>query len=237
MGDPEEQCTGSAWQNGNLGQSQAHYQEGDTVPYRAIIANAQLGEEYTVTIEWDTTKDGKHAIDYLKTFNATEETADPCTGVAGAICGGPTLEPIPNDPNVVSEGVTPSGGSFTTYNGHVTNVSGYTRTGSYEGSSSTKIVITIAPNADGSIVLAWGGHIATRADWGADSSAVAIPGSPYHMRLVGFSCSNPTNCSVGNQDRSLSSEAIIFPAHVTITKLAVPQSEQRFLHSPQLALD
>jgi len=34
------------------------------------------------------------------------------------------------------------------------------------------------------LVLAWGGHIATRGDWGANNAAVSISGSPYHTRLL-----------------------------------------------------
>jgi len=59
-------------------------------------------------------------------------------------------------------------------------------------------------------VLAWGGHIATRYDWGYDPdtmepySAGAINGSPYHMRLVDWNLGN-----LGNTDRSLSADAVI----------------------------
>jgi hypothetical protein len=38
------------------------------------------------------------------------------------------------------------------------------------------------------------------------------------MRLIGFTCSNVANCGVGNQDRSLSNEAVIFPGSITIVK-------------------
>ena len=64
------------------------------------------------------------------------------------------------------------------------------------------------------VVLAWGGHIATRLDWGIGNSAVAISGSPFHTRLIGLDGSG------GNQDRALSSDAVTFPASITITKVA-----------------
>src|SRR6185436_8118677 len=60
--------------------------------------------------------------------------------------------------------------------------------------------------------LAWGGHIATRVSWGAGSSAVAISGSPYHTRLLDLDGSG------GNQDRSLSADAVIFPGFIHIVK-------------------
>jgi hypothetical protein len=61
-------------------------------------------------------------------------------------------------------------------------------------------------------VISWGGRIATRKDWGNNNSAVAISGSPYHTRLVDLDGSG------GNQDRSLSAAAVIFPAVINITK-------------------
>ncbi len=60
-------------------------------------------------------------------------------------------------------------------------------------------------------VLAWGGHIAAKFDWGcADGprSASGISGSPYHMRIKSIIV-NGTPISLGNQDRSLSAAAVI----------------------------
>jgi hypothetical protein len=63
-------------------------------------------------------------------------------------------------------------------------------------------------------VLAWGGHIASRIDWGCTDSirsASGISGSPYHMRIKSASV-NGTPLSLGNQDRSLSAGAVVFLA-------------------------
>src|SRR5262245_44750588 len=57
------------WQNGNLGASQAHYGEGESVPYRAVMQNLTEGNTYYLQIEWDTTQSGKHALDYITTWN------------------------------------------------------------------------------------------------------------------------------------------------------------------------
>src|SRR5262249_16063732 len=64
-------CTGSAWVNGNAGASNSHWLEGDSIAYRMRFDNLTLAS-HTVTIEWDTTQQGKHAIDYLTTYNRTE---------------------------------------------------------------------------------------------------------------------------------------------------------------------
>src|SRR4029077_17721362 len=84
-----------------------------------------------------------------------------------------------------------------------------------------QIAITFSASV-GNPVLAWGGHIASRADWGANNSAVAISGSPYHMRLIDLDGAG------GNQDRSLSEGAVIFPASITIIKDATPNGSTPF---------
>jgi len=97
---------------------------------------------------------------------------------------------------------------------------------------------------DCSVVLAWGGHIASRADWGDDNAAVNITGSPYHMRQKalyvtstwidadsdGFIDTGEAGNvpGVGNQDRSLSNQAVIFPGSITIIKDADPNDPKDF---------
>src|SRR5881397_3487985 len=79
------------WQNGNLGSSQAHYAEGESVPYRAVLTNAKEGTIYWLTIEWDTTQQGKHALDYITSWDASfpgarnETIPNPLAGVAGLL--------------------------------------------------------------------------------------------------------------------------------------------------------
>jgi hypothetical protein len=129
------------------------------------------------------------------------------------------------DANWVGSQIT---GNFTLYNGTITGLSTYTVPANYLGDTSTSITITLTADATGDAVLAWGGHIADRADWGEDNSAIAIPGSPYHMRLEKFTCSNDNQCNVGQQDRSLSAGAVVYPADVTIIKQASPEGSTLF---------
>jgi len=208
------------WDNGNLGASKSFYQEGDSIPYRLVMDNLPLAS-HTVTIEWDTTKSSKHAIDYLTTFNRTVVTANPCLGVTP--CTSSTTVPIPTDPQVTGAGITPVAGNFTIWGGTITAVSAYSYAGGtgFIGDKSARITITFTAT-QANPVIAWGGHIATRADWGIGNSAVAISGSPYHTRLDNLDGSG------GNQDRSLSAEAVIFPASITIIKDAVPNDPQDF---------
>ena len=207
------------WVNGNLGASKAVYSEGDSIPYRLVMDNLSLAS-HTVTIQWDTTKSSKHALDYLTTFNRTVTTANPCLGIAG--CSASTTFPIPVDPQVTGGGVTPVAGNFTLFGGTITSVSAYSGGAGFPvGDLSRSISITFTAS-QANPVLAWGGHIATRADWGSGNSAVAISGSPYHTSLVDLDGSG------GSQDRSLSAEAVIFPASITVKKDAVPNDAQDF---------
>jgi hypothetical protein len=221
-------CTLDAWQNGNVNQNQAHYHEGDSVPYRMKFDLLVPGGSNTVTISYDTTKGGKHALDYLTDYDRTESIGnDPCSGVANCLLGSRANFPIPQDLRVANgENQVPGGdditqipGSFSMFGGTITAVSTYTVTGSYAGDSSTFLTITftsILPNP----VLAWGGHIATRPDWGVSNSAIGISGSPYHTRLEDI------NGGGGNQDRSLSAGAVFFPIAVTIVKETNPDDAQ-----------
>lgn len=208
----------SEWVNGNLNDNKAHWVEGQTVPYRIILSGmTATSTGNTLTIEWDTTKQGKHATDYIETFNATESAADPCAGQGCNLAAPDSTIAIPVDPMAVNQ----QAGVITAWGATITGISSYTLSGDYAGDSSTRITITFtADSAD--VVFAWGGHIATRVDWGAGSSATAIPGSPYHMRLIEL------NGSGGNQDRALAAAAVTLPANITIIKVANPESSFAF---------
>jgi uncharacterized repeat protein (TIGR01451 family) len=201
--------------NGNLGASKSVYFEGDSIPYRMRFGNLSLASHY-VDIEWDTTKSGKHALDYITTFNRTVTDANPCVGVAG--CSGFTTFPIPADPQNASISQLP--GDFRIYGGTITSVSAYSYPNGpgFTGDKSARLRVTFTASVTNP-VLAWGGHIATRLDWGTGGSAVAISGSPYHTRLISLDGSG------GNQDRSLSAAAVIFPGNITVIKDVNPGTD------------
>src|SRR4029079_16461667 len=205
--------SGTQWVNGNLGESKSVYFEGDSIPYRLTFGNLSTSGTHTVKIEWDTTKASKHAIDYIDTFNQSVANANPCLGVSGCNAATFTTFAIPADPQVTGGGLTPIAGNFRLYGGTITNVSSYTYSNGsgFTGDKSASIVISFNATV-ANPVLARGGHIATRKDWGNANSAVAISGSPYHTRLLDLDGSG------GNQDRSLSAAAVIFPGFIHIVK-------------------
>src|SRR5690606_18960534 len=62
-GTPKIPCTDAQFQNGNLNSNDSQYIEGEAVPYRTNITGLTGGETYSITIAFDTTKGGKHALD------------------------------------------------------------------------------------------------------------------------------------------------------------------------------
>ena len=228
--------------------------EGDTIPYRTRFQDLVPGTTYSITIEWDTSKSGKHAIDYLNTFNATMTAADPCASLSGlpaGLCTTSSTLPIPvdsimqSDPDWIANGGVQDSGQFTMFGGTLIDTGQYTldrsvgadvtepsttcsAPGCYAGDTSTFITVTFEA-AETDVVMAWGGHIGARDDWGQDNSAVFISGSPYHMRIKSWrDITNNKDLNVGNTDRSLSAQAVIFPASITIVKAATPEGSTSF---------
>ena len=210
-GTPKNGCdVNNEWITGDVTASKAQYLEGDSLPYRLIITGLTPGSTgNTVTIQWDTTKQGIHAIDYITTYNRTE-SANPCTlnNQGDPICGpGVDTFPIPTDPDLPA-GIQQSG-NLTAFGGDITAVSAYALEGDYSGDSSRKLTITFDAGTTDTVVIAWGGHISTRADWGFGNSSINIPGSPYHTSLD------------NGRDVQLKLAAVLFPGIVTIIKQVV----------------
>jgi len=185
-----------------------------------------IGTQVTITIGYDIKNSSKHAFDFLTHYNrmlphtfylhSTAETINPLAGTSLPASTPFTTYAIP----VPSAAGTPVAGmptnSFnaipaaerlmTCYNGTIDTIY-YVVQGSLTASQSeTQVSIKLTPTA-ATAVLIWGGHLGSRADWGytgtSPKSAGGISGSPFHMRLVGWSLG-----SVGNQDRSLAGPAV-----------------------------
>ncbi len=208
--------TTCSWQSGNINDSNSHYSEGDYVPFRLVMPGLTVSNTYTTTIEYDFIESsGKHAYDYLGTYNNTVTGANPCLGVTG--CSSSTQFPIPTDTTCLNA-QPPTQQFMTIFGGEITSV---TRLGTHPCQSGSAVAVQyqIVFHASAvNVVLAWAGHIATQADWGPGQGATGINGSPYHMRLISF-C-DPV-CAGGNQDRSLSAGAV---AAVTLTTQAAAAS-------------
>jgi len=247
-GDGSILCTGSAWVNGNAGFQNSQYSEDQYLPYRMRLSNLVVGTNYTVVLGYDVKNSGAHAIDYLGSYNtltisnrATSTATlragvDPCSGVAGCVLASPTsTAPITLDNVAVTNQTNPftNGPVYQPSNQQFTIWGASGLTFAYEsidGNVATdsqverRVRITFTATVSNP-VLAWSGHVGYGGDWGAGNSAGGINGSPYHMRLIGL-CDTTTppapvgGCTTGgNQDRSLSADAVIISGIINIVKV------------------
>jgi hypothetical protein len=215
-----------AWASGNLNGSQAHYAEKWSIPYRLTITGLTDGSHVAV-IEWDFRQGGKFALDYithynsidngpgshLNTFGHTKEAIDPRIGVSGVSgsASTTTIPAVPQDDVANSFNALPNDSlrKMSIWNGTITSIVYGPVASLVDAASAQQATITFTSTAS-TVVLSWGGHIASEQDWGVGNSASAISGSPYHTRLISFDGSG------GNQDRSLSADAVIDPPTCTL---------------------
>lgn len=220
---------GCHWINGNLNASNSTYHEGDATVQRLAIDNLTTGD-HTVIIKYGTTKGGKHAYDYLTNDNFSELNPNPLT--ASDLCD-PSLtnlancasltavdsDLIPTDPNAAGHDTATANRHFRIRNGTWVAggiLSGPTVvSGSYAADSETAITIkfhvdsTTCSGAHANkceVLITWGAHISSQADWGAGNSAVSIPGSPYHVQIADVDGSSITG---GGRDNQMQASAII----------------------------
>ena len=101
-GSPEP-CQGSSgakvngyqnWIGGNANASNAHWAEGQFIPYRAVISGLPAGT-YQAQFQYDTTWKGLHAIDYLGSFDATESIS-PTGSLTNANNNNPCADALPS---------------------------------------------------------------------------------------------------------------------------------------------
>ena len=223
-----------AWVNGNLNSTQSHYTEGQSAPYRVIMTGMPANTLVTLELEYDVKHSGRHALDYLTHYDRLQphvqyghasEEIDPTIGTFFTEGSGFTTFTIPPPPVLNSPVVNQPTDSYnnlsagekimTLWGGTITNITYGTTADLSQSNEPQQINVTFMTGntalTAGELVLAWGGHIASRHDWGSDGggvprSAGGISGSPYHMRLIDWNLGN-----LGNQDRSLSAAAMAAP--------------------------
>src|SRR5258706_4822982 len=226
--------------NANANSSNSHWSEGEFVPLRIVGTNYSAGAG-NVQFSIDVTKGGKHAYDYVGNFDSTETTAassgthanhnNPVTdliasatptspdsvGVVPAAtltgfpvaCGSNTFGASSQIPGEIKAWGTATGSPLT-----VTYVS--QNVGSSDCSTTIQVAWTdTKASFGGTIVIAYGAHIAKQSDWGSGNSAINISGSPYHTSLVQYTTGGVTK-GIGQQDAKLSANAVsAVPTSVT----------------------
>jgi hypothetical protein len=234
--------TGDNWVNGNAGASNSHYVEGMSIPYRCVMTGLPTGTPITITFGYDVRHNNHMAIDYLTHYDRLQphtifgHAAEPLNPVAGTglsslVFTTFTIPPAPVnmligfdlEPQTSYNALSAGEKLMTLYNGTITNiVYNLPYADLTAGQSEQQISITFTANGP-TAVFAWGGHIGSRLDWeydinGDPLSAGGISGSPYHMRLIGWTLNN-----LGNQDRSLSAAAVVGPPSCDVAVTPVSQ--------------
>lgn len=233
---------GCRWINGNLQGNNSLYAEGDATVQRLWKADFAPGSTHTVTIEYGTTKGGKHAYDYLTSWDWSENwiappDSDLCQDIDGCETASQHTLPIPHDPNGSGQFETGTR-NFLMRGGHLNSASIPTIvSGSYAGDSDTAITVEFTVDASGSmcsggtcgVALIFGAHIAKTSQWqpfDGTTGATSIPGSPYHVKLAAID-----GDASGQRDNQMQAGAI---ANVVIEKQTNPDgSTQQFTFNSQ----
>ncbi|NCU04350.1 MAG: hypothetical protein GXC73_10230, partial [Chitinophagaceae bacterium] len=226
--------TPNNWVNGNAGPENSHFIESWSIPYRMRITGLTNNTSHNIIIEWDImgSSGTKHAIDYIthfqnlgsntlhsSLFGHNAEVVNPGFGLtvsstntfaipAPSSAGSPVTGQPTNSFNALNLK------DFTIYNGTITSMSYVSQGNLNTDGSKTRLSINFTANFSGganTVILGWGGHIASQVDWGIGESASDINGSPYHTRLIELDGSG------GNQDRSLKADAVVVPPECNIS--------------------
>ncbi|MEJ8820312.1 hypothetical protein, partial [Lacibacter sp. H407] len=231
IGEPP---TPNNWVNGNAGPENSHFIESWSIPYRMRISGLTNNTSHNIIIEWDImgSSGTKHAIDYIthfqnlgsntlhnSLFGHNAEVVNPGFGLTVSSTNTwPIPEPSSAGSPVAGQPTTSFNAlnlkDFTIYNGTITAMSYVSQGDLTADGSKTRLSITFTANFSGganTVILGWGGHIASQSDWGIGESASDINGSPYHTRLIELDGSG------GNQDRSLKADAVVVPPGCNIT--------------------
>jgi len=228
-----------SWVGGDADGSNSHYLESHSIAYRAVMTGLpRNGKVIELVIGYDVKRGGAYAVDYLTHFqrlmphvafaHTQPEVFDPLAGVTGVgtvVTTAPIPLPTQNvsiDPDgsgtasaalqpVSSAAALPGGERvMTLYGGTLLGVSYDTEGDVNPATSSSETRVRVRFTASSATaVLAWGGHLANRWEWGFNPdgtprSAGGISGSSYHMRLISW-----TLGSVAGQERSLAADAVI----------------------------
>lgn len=226
------------WANGNINTNNSCYGEGSAVPYRYFITGTSGGEEHFFTINFQWTKGGVHAFDYIVDYDYSEAVG---IAAAGGPCGTISTSPpgdcatpsgsfalpdftdesnwtgtIPPDfydsvaspPPFVQDG--PNNLRF--YNATVDSVGPYYFTGT-ASNRELNFVVYFTVTSTGSVGFFWGGHLSTSSSdtWGAGNGSASVSGAPYHMSAMDFD-----NDGGKNQARSIQNGSICLPPTVDI---------------------
>ena len=143
---------GCRWIDGNLNSNNAIYFEGDSTVQRFWLDGLEPESTHTVTFQYGTTKGGKHAYDFLTSWDSSENwitPADRCQDIYGCEGASETTLTILNDTG--DSGHFETGiRNFVMRGGTLVNATVPTLvSGTYTGDSETDVTITYTVDASG----------------------------------------------------------------------------------------
>ena len=149
------------------------------------------------------------------TSGSQSQQADP--NLDGTSCSGSAGGPITRPEGTMTAFAPDSAGVQITG----VTIGDQTSSGSGQCNATFTVDFTLAstaPPGGSTVVLAWGGHIASQVNWGVANSAATINGSPYHMHQDSL-LQGDNSITIGSQDRQLKTNAIYYqPTVVTAIK-------------------
>jgi hypothetical protein len=252
-GTPEN-CTGSAWVNGNLGAQQAHLAEGYSIPYRARLLQLPPNTEVSLIIGFDIKTSAKNAIDYITyfdrldkpfgshflTFGHTPEIVDPSSDVAFT---GPTTTfeipapsssgtPVDNQPTTSFNSLSAGDKLMTLYGGTINDIQYVSQGTLTDASAETRIMVNFTTN-DTCPVVKGSQQCTAVLSWGGHIASQDDWGMGNSASAISGSPYHMRLIgwnlgNLGNQDRSLAASAVVAPALITIVKNTIPDDEQEF---------
>lgn len=200
------------WSTGNSNNSNSHFFEGQSIPYRVTISRLRSNFNGVIEIEWDTRINGKSAIDYITGFDRICEVVEPVRGLPyGSNAYQYASIPLPGSENTLPATsftkIPASERLLAIHGGRFGAISYVVQQSPTSTSAITRIRIDFTATGtlsgtNNTVVIAWGGHIADEKDWGDGNSASSISGSPYRTRLVSLN-----GQAIGTQNRSVQAES------------------------------
>ncbi|MFL6159563.1 MAG: hypothetical protein ACJ72D_26050, partial [Marmoricola sp.] len=231
-------CTG--WVNGSLGTSNSHFAEDQVVPQRALISLPADNLEHSLTFTYQDRKGSIHSYDSLATWNKTVSGADPCQGLAAALCAASpshlnmTSDPAANvppatggsSPAVSAHELAQADRQWTMYGGALTTDVAATHSSPASGDDLVTVTVKFRNATPGTAttgVLLFGGHLAVGGPstapraWGANLGATSVSGGPYAFKLEAVDGS-----STGATSNTIQASGVapLPPAVFTVTKSA-----------------
>jgi hypothetical protein len=253
--DPDLGCH---WVNGDLNHNNSKYIEGDATVQRALIITTP-GQPHSVTFQYDTTKSGAHAYDFLVDDRFSEywvSNADMCDGMdklgfPSCSAATPFAYPIPNTSSSTGNPETPSveapyaakrnmrirGGSITAIDQPTL------ASGSFSGDSDMEITVHFTVDGEGPdcktdnkdvttcpVLITFGGHISRKADWrGKTQTATASTISGSPYHVALVAVDES---SVGQRDNQMQANTI--DAGLTLVKMVTDESVNGGTAAPSL---